>query len=400
MIRAVRRLRDPLGWEWAQQTGLLAAQKARLFHTGLPGYEPTPLRALPALARHLGLSKIWVKDEAGRFGLKAFKALGGSYAIARTLSDRLGAAQCLSLEQLRSGDARLQLGDICLVTATDGNHGAGIAWTAGQLQYPARVYMPRGTARERVRMIESLGAQAVVTPYNYDGTARLAFQAARENSWLLAQDTTFEGYELFPAYCMTGYGTLSLETLEALEQEVERPTHVLIQAGAGTLAASVAGFFAQIWPEAPPRLMVVEADSCNAIQRTAEMNDGMLHSAPGSLETIMAGLSVGEVCTVAWQVLTSCADDFLCLSDDAAADGMRVLGAPMGNDPRIISGESGAAGLGLLWRLMRDEALMGLADQLGLNDNARVLCFNTEGDTDPENYRRVVWEGAYGKARA
>lgn len=366
------------------------AREARDFHRGFEAYAPTPLVSLPALAGHLGLGALWVKDEAGRFGLKAFKVLGGSYAMARALLARAGeGAAPPRLDRLRALP-----GGLTFVTATDGNHGAGIAWTARALGHRAVVYMPRGAAQQRVAFIEGLGARVVVTDCPYDDTARLAWRAAREQGWILAQDTTLPGCSSFPADCMRGYTTMALECLEALAGE--RPSHIVIQAGAGTLAGAVAGFFSQIWPENPPRLIVVEAEGCQAIQATAAASDGRLRAAPGSLNTIMAGLSVGEVCQVAWEVLRRCADAFAAIGDREAADGMRVLGAPLGQDGRIVAGESGAAGLGFLYALMTSAAHAPLREALGLGEGSRVLCFNTEGDTDAAHYRRVVWEGAHG----
>lgn len=372
------------------------AQRARRFHLSLQDYAPTPLQPLDQLACHLGISKLWVKDESGRFGLKAFKALGGSYAIARTLMDRLQEPEeYMTVDYLRSEAVRRRLGDLTFITTTDGNHGASIAWTARLLDYPAVVYMPRGTAPERVHRIENLGAQVIVTDMGYDDTVRLSFAEAERNGWLAAQDTTASGYEQFPFYCMQGYTTMALEALEALEATGQKPTHVFVQAGAGTLTGAITAFFAQAYPDNPPLLAVIEAESYNALQRTAEAADGHNRAAPGSNDTIMAGLSVGEVCTVAWDALRCSATCYAAVDNPTAATGMRVLGAPLLGDPRVISGESGAVGVGLLYAALADPKQTELRKKLKLNRDSRVLCFSTEGDTDPQGYRRVVWEGAF-----
>ena len=161
------------------------AEKARRFHSGLPGYAPTPLVSLDGLAHSLGVSKIWIKDESKRFGLNAFKALGGSYAMARCLSEKLGKPlEEMSFEELCAPAARRALGDITFVTATDGNHGRGVAWAARLLGQKAVVYMPKGSAAERLENIRAQGAQAEITEYNYDDAVRLANRMAEEHGWI------------------------------------------------------------------------------------------------------------------------------------------------------------------------------------------------------------------------
>ena len=170
------------------------AEKARRFHSGLPGYAPTPLVSLDGLAHSLGVSKIWIKDESKRFGLNAFKALGGSYAMARCLSEKLGKPlEEMSFEELCAPAARRALGDITFVTATDGNHGRGVAWAARLLGQKAVVYMPKGSAAERLENIRAQGAQAEITEYNYDDAVRLANRMAEEHGWILIQDTAWPG---------------------------------------------------------------------------------------------------------------------------------------------------------------------------------------------------------------
>ena len=177
------------------------AEKARRFHSGLPGYAPTPLVSLDGLAHSLGVSKIWIKDESKRFGLNAFKALGGSYAMARCLSEKLGKPlEEMSFEELCAPAARRALGDITFVTATDGNHGRGVAWAARLLGQKAVVYMPKGSAAERLENIRAQGAQAEITEYNYDDAVRLANRMAEEHGWILIQDTAWPGYEEIPAH--------------------------------------------------------------------------------------------------------------------------------------------------------------------------------------------------------
>ncbi|MBQ8129861.1 MAG: diaminopropionate ammonia-lyase [Clostridia bacterium] len=375
--------------------GADCARQVRAFHETVPGYAMTPLTALPALAEELGLRAFYVKDESRRFGLNAFKGLGGSYAVARILSARLGAADaCLPYERLREKCKGVPQ-PLTFVTATDGNHGRGVAWAARIMGQRAVVYLPAGSADERVQNIRRQGAQAFVTEWGYDETVRYAVRQAEENGWILVQDTALAGYEEIPRLIMQGYTTMALEIGEQLEQP---PSHLFLQAGVGSMAGAVAAFFSGRYGAACPRIVVVEPDGADCFYRTAAADDGALHAAQEPLHSIMAGLCCGEVCPPAWQILSKTADAFVAMPDSAAALGMRVLAAPLPGDPAIVSGESGAAGAGLAVSLMRRKELAALRDRLGLGRDSRVLCISTEGATDRENYRRIVWDGAYGTA--
>ena len=351
--------------------GMAVAERAQAFHRTLPGYAPTPLISLDNLAGHLGLGGILVKDESKRFGLNAFKALGGSYAMS-----------------MYAGDG----GKKTFVTATDGNHGRGVAWSARQMGHRAVVYMPAGSARERLENIRREGAQAEITHMGYDDTVRYAARRAQEEGWILLQDTSWPGYEAAPRRIMQGYTTMGAEILPQLGGR--RPTHVFLQAGVGAMAGAMAGFFADVYGKDRPRIAVVEPHGANCLFLTAEAGDGRLHACPPPLESIMAGLCCGEVCGVAWEVLRDCADHAISIPDWAAANGMRALGNPLPGDAPITAGESGAATTGALLTLMTRPEGRPLARRLGLDEHALVLLINTEGDTDRENYRNIVWRGA------
>ena len=372
----------------AQQAGI-----CRDFHKSFPMYAPTPLAHLPETAQRLGLGDMYVKDESYRFGLNAFKALGGSYAIGKYLAQRLGVENA-TYDTLVSPTCKQQLGDITFVTATDGNHGRGVAWTANLLRQKSVVYMPKGSAQERLDNIRAEGADANITDMNYDDAVRLASRHADEFGWVLVQDTAWENYEDIPTWIMQGYGTMGLE---AYEQLPEKPTHIFLQAGVGSMAGSMAGLFASIYGEARPIITVVEPNKADCIFRTAEANDGDLHFVTGDMDTIMAGLACGEPCSIGWNVLANCADHFISCPDYAAAQGMRLLGNPVGQDDRVISGESGAACVGCVAEIMTNPTLASIKKTLGLDETSRVLFFSTEGDTDRENYRAIVWDGKYCK---
>ncbi len=372
-----------------------AAKTARRFHESIPGYAVTPLAELPELSKRLGVAGIYVKDESKRFGLNAFKGLGGSYCIGRYIGERLGIApEELSYERITGDEVKEQLGTITFVTATDGNHGRGIAWTAQMLGQKAVVFMPKGSSQERLEHIRHLGAQASITDWNYDRTVEYAAECEKTHGWVLVQDTAWEGYETIPGWIMEGYTTMAAEAVEQLGQI--KPTHVFLQAGVGAMSGAVAGFLADYYQgEEQPAVIIVEPDQADCVFRTARADDGKLHTVDGDLSTIMAGLACGVPCTTGWEHLSRCADYFASIPDAMAAKGMRVLGNPVGEDPRIVSGESGASAFGYFCQLMERDDLKEMREKMGLSKESRVLFFSTEGDTDRENYRRIVWDGAY-----
>ncbi len=366
------------------------AKKARAFHRSFPEYRETPLVELGALAKELGVRSIHVKDESFRFGLNAFKVLGGSYAIGSYIAEKLGVdIIALPYEKMIGPEVREKLGQITFVTATDGNHGRGVAWTANRLRQKSVVYMPKGTVEERLNNILALGADASITELNYDDAVRLAGENASRNGWVLVQDTSGEGYEKIPGWIMEGYTTMADEAAEQLKEV--KPTHIFLQAGVGSMAGAVCGYFASLYGDAErPVIIIVEPDQADCIFRTAGANDGQLHYVTGEMNSMMAGLCCGEPCPIAWDVLRDHADHFVSMPDYVSAEGMRILGNPLPGDPAVVSGESGAAGLGLAVEVLRSPKLKELKEAFGLNRDSRILCFSTEGDTDRENYRRIM----------
>lgn len=280
------------------------AQTARAFLQSFPEYAPTPLVALPALAAFLGLGRLFVKDESVRFGLKAFKALGSAYAVGRLLGRRLGVPLAeLSRERLCCPAAREKLGDMTFVTATDGNHGRGLAWTARRLGQRAVVYLPAGSDPARAEAVRAEGAHCEITELSYDEAVRYAAAQARETGGVLVQDTAWPGYEEIPCWIMQGYLTLALEAHEQMRAlGVDCPTHLLLQAGVGSLAGAVLGYFANAC--APlPRALVAEPRDAACIFTSLRAGDGRPHAVSGAMKTMMAGLACGEPCSLGWEVL-------------------------------------------------------------------------------------------------
>ncbi|HBD62915.1 MAG TPA: diaminopropionate ammonia-lyase [Clostridiales bacterium] len=372
------------------------AKKVLKFHSSFGQYAETPLVELKELAKYLGLKDLFVKDESHRFGLNAFKVLGGSFTIGQYIANKLGKnIEELPYKTLISDEIKKELGEITFITATDGNHGRGIAWTAEQLKQKAIVYMPKGSAQERVDKIRAHGAFCEVTEMNYDDTVRFCNDLAEKNGYVMVQDTSWEGYEDLPRWIMQGYMTMAYEAYLKLKEQNKKPTHIFLQAGVGSLASAVTGFFSSIYPDDKPLITIVEPDKAACLYKTAKADDGKLHPVTGEMNTIMAGLACGEPVTIGWGVLHANCENFLSVPDATAAHGMRVLGNPLKGDERIISGESGAATAGVVSQVMKLEELKEMKKKLKLDENSVVLCFSTEGDTYFDHYRDVVWNGLY-----
>ncbi|MDY6519462.1 diaminopropionate ammonia-lyase [Clostridioides difficile] len=371
--------------------------KVRNFHKSFPQYKETPLANLEGLAKKLGVAGVYVKDESYRFGLNAFKVLGGSYSMGRYLAQRLDTdISELGYDKLTSKEIKEKLGEITFFTATDGNHGRGVAWTANKLGQKSVVLMPKGSSEFRLNKIKGEGADASITDLNYDDAVRLANDYAEaDDHGVMVQDTAWDGYEEIPAWIMQGYGTMAQEAIEQLkEYGVDRPTHVFVQAGVGSLAGAVQGYVASIYDECPITV-VVEADETDCYYKSAEAGDGKPRFVGGDMPTIMAGLACGEPNTIGFEVLKNHAAAFVSAPDWVSAKGMRTLGNPLNGDEKVISGESGAVTTGLLVAAMEREDLADLRKDLKLDENSRILLISTEGDTDPDKYRSIVWDGEY-----
>ncbi len=365
-------------------------QKVYNYHQSLPGYQMTPLESLDQLAGHLQIDKLWVKNEAGRFDLNAFKGLGASYAVAAYFAERLNLdLENLSFEELNHEISRAD--KVTLATATDGNHGKSLAWAARLFNQDAVVYMPKGSSPERLKAIRSEGARAEMTELNYDATVKLIAEEAEEEGWVVIQDTAWEGYEKIPLWIMQGYSTLVSEIRGQLAEELETVTHVILQAGVGSFAAAVLSSLLSELPDKEVQFIIVESDQADPFFQSAHRKDGQAVSVEGDLATIMAGLACGKASSTAWEVLKEKADFFASCSDEVSARGMRVLGNPLMGDSAIRAGESGAVPAGFLYEVIQNPHYQDLKTSLSLGKHARVLVINTEGDTDPENYRKIVW---------
>ena len=355
-------------------------KKANEFHRSFPQYSVTPLQNLSSLAKYLGVKNIFCKDESYRFGLNAFKVLGGSYAMGRYIAKELGRdISELPYNVLSSDKLREEFGQATFFTATDGNHGRGVAWAANRLGQKAVVRMPKGTTKTRFDNIAKEGATVTIEEVNYDDCVRMAAaEAAKTEHGIIVQDTAWDGYEEIPSWIMQGYGTLVLEADQQLkEMGVER-------------------YFAHKYKDNPPVMAVCEASAADCLYRSAVAKTGNLVNVTGDLQTIMAGLACGEGNTIGWDILKNHVDVFASCPDWMSAKATRIYANPLGDDPRVVSGESGSVPLGFCFTALHDEDAKDLKEALKLDENSVVLVISTEGDTDPVRYREIVWDGLYG----
>lgn len=326
------------------------------------GYCATPLLRLDGLARNLGLDAIVIKDESARFGLKSFKALGGAYAV-EWLASRHGLP-------------------LTVVTATDGNHGRSVAWGAMRAGAAAKVLVHPGVSRPRREAIAAYGAEIIEVPGTYDDSVAAARSLADAHGWHLVADTAMDEADPVPALVMQGYTVLAREILG--QWRGAAPTHVFLQVGVGGLAAAVAAELGRAWGAAH-RCVAVEPEKADCLYRS--LRAGAPRPAGGDLDTVMAGLSCGDVSLPAWTVLKTAVTDAMTIPDDRAIEAMRQLAFPHAGDPAIEAGESGGAGLAGLLHCCADHRLRAA---LSLDSRSRILLVNSEGATDPALFEALL----------
>jgi len=347
--------------------------------TSWPGYVATQLRSLDEIAAAAGIALLNYKDESTRFGLGSFKALGGAYAVLNylsgVLSQQLG--RTVTMAEIRSGALAEEAAKITVATATDGNHGRSVAWGARQAGCRCRIYIHREVSKGREQAMAAYGAEVIRIDGDYDESVRLAAKESADNGWQVISDTSYEGYLDVPRQVMAGYTIMVSEILESMEKP---PTHVIIQAGVGGLAAAMCAAFWSALGVNRPRFIITESD------RAACIIESMRNQKPSHVEiteeTIMAGLSCGEISLIAWEILSRGACAALTLGDEAVAPAMRLMARD-----GIEAGECAVPGIITLLALAKDK---NLRDALELNENSSVLVFGCEGATDPELYASII----------
>ncbi len=360
-------------------------------HSSLPAYQPTPLRVLSQRAKSLGIGNLFVKDEGHRFDLKAFKALGASYAIYRYIKDVFAkeGREVAPPEEFYRRPELIPEKRFTFCTATDGNHGRGVAWVARLLRQNAVIYLPKDTVVDRIQAIVDEGAQVNVISGHYDDAVNRVREDAARNGWTMISDTSWAGYTKIPQWIMAGYLTLFREIHHA-EDQAPHIDFAFVQAGVGALAAAAAWYYNIEYTANPVRIVSVEPTQAACMLESIKSPDGQPRTATGDFDTIMAGLNCGTPSPVAWPHVKHGFDAFMTITDEHGLNAMRAYYNPDRDDPRLTSGESGAAGLAALTALCESPQLKEGRAVLGLDQHSRVLLLNTEADTDTEAFRRLV----------
>jgi diaminopropionate ammonia-lyase len=364
--------------------GSSAVPAVRRFLTYRKAQHPTPLVRLRHLAVELGVAELLIKDESTRLGLGSFKALGGSFAVLNLVLEQAGneLGRPVDFADLDSPAVRAIAKKMTFGCATDGNHGRSVAAGASMVGAPAVIFVHEGVSEQRIAAIAKFGARIIRVAGNYDDAVAEAARVCAANNWTIVSDTSWPGYDRIPSLVMQGYTVMVDEALSAIGPP---PTHVLIQAGVGGLAAAVAGHLAAVLGNRRPKFIVVEPERAACVLKSVQAGRPIRieHEEP----TVMAMLECYEPSLVAWRVLQRCADAFMTVDEQDAVDAMRALANPKGGDQAIVAGESGGAGLAGLTRVCRDA---NLRETLDLGPASRVLLINTEGATDPDRYGSLI----------
>jgi len=348
------------------------------------GYKPTPLHELKELAKTSKVAKIFYKDESHRFTLKSFKALGGAYAVANLLIDELSKKDITATSQdLFNKTYESITKDITVSCATDGNHGKSVAWATQMFGCKCEIFIHSHVSSAREREIQKYGAKVNRIEGNYDDSVNIAAKVAKEKAYFTVSDTSYEGYLSVPKDVMQGYTIMVDETINQMQ---EKPTHVFLQGGVGGMAAAVISFFHETYGKDAPIFVIVEPQNAACLLESARNNTPTI--VHGDLDTVMAGLSCGEISLLAWDIIKNTVQNFLSISDKDVGNCMQYLSKQ--NSP-IVAGESAVGGLVGFISAQKDEKLRtGLA----LDEDSKILFYGTEGDTDEDAYKRLVGKSA------
>jgi diaminopropionate ammonia-lyase len=311
-----------------------------------PAHAVTPLVRSPDLARRAGVAELMIKDERQRMGLGSFKALGAAYAIAHE------AAQA-------GGDLSTSLAGRTYVTASAGNHGLSVAAGARVFGAKAVVYLSEAVPQSFADRLEGRGARVVRSGKDYEASMAAAEEAATQHGWTLLSDSSWQGYMDLPFRVMEGYRQMAVEIVD---QMPEAPTHVLLQAGVGGLAAAIAAELRLYWG-AGPQIAVVEPDAAPALFESVRAGHPVTTTGPVST---MGRLDCKTPSLLALADLAVDADRFVTLSEDEAGAGAAALA-----EAGYRTTPSGGAGFAAL-----------LAGIDGVGPDARVLCIVSEGGAD------------------
>ena len=325
------------------------------------GYSPTPLISLNKLSKELNLNNIFYKDENKRFNLKSFKALGGAYAV----------------EKVTKGNK-----DIVVATATAGNHGRSVAWGARRLGLKCKIFISEFVSDARGQAMADLGADVVKVKGNYEKSLIECIKQSTENNWQIVQDVAWKDYMVVPKYTMAGYTVMMKEIINQIKNE--KITHIILQAGVGGMAGAMVAGIAR-YLENVPVTIVVEPDSAACVMES--IKTGKIEKIDIQRESLMGGMSCGEVSLVPWEILKNSVKHCISLPDDDIAKTMKLLGNSTFSDEKIIAGENSAPGIISLIASCEDQ---NIKQKLELNQNSNVLVIGCEGDTDKEMYQKLI----------
>jgi len=351
-------------------TRIFKSEDIYRFHRKLRCFSPTPLISLPKMAKSLGVKELYIKDESKRLRINTFKSLGASYAIFKIMEKR-------------------RREKLTFIAATDGNHGCSVAWSARSARQKAVIFVPKNTVKSRIKNIKKYRGEVIVVDGDYDQAVATAREESKKQGYVLVQDSSWEGYTEIPKYIAAGYKTMMTE----MEDQLHPPKSPLIdfvflQCGNGTWASSVIAYYRIKYPRKMPTFISVEPAECDSLLESFKQKK--LTKTKKSQETLMAGLNCGTPSLLAWNILKDGIDVFLSIPDKYAIKAMQNLYFPFKNEKQIFAGESGAAGLGGLIALSVDPDLEELKEKIGLDDESRILVFNTEGVTDPELFDDMI----------
>ena len=328
------------------------------------GYSPTPLIDLNKLNNELGFKNIYYKDEDKRFELKSFKALGGAFAVNKIADEK---------------------GDITVATATAGNHGRSVAWGAQRLGLKCKIFISEFVSETRAEAMRNLNADIIRVKGNYDASLKECIKQSNLNNWEIVQDVSWEGYKEVPKLIMAGYTIMIKEIIDQINND--KITHVFLQAGVGGMAAAMIAGFAK-FTDNIPKFIIVEPKNANCVFKSVENNK------PTSIniieETIMGGMSCGDVSTVAWEILKNSTNNCLTITDDAISTTVALLSEAKLSDERIVAGECAVPGIIALIGLSKNKEYL---NKLSLNSNSKILLFGCEGLTDAEMYKKLLDDG-------
>ena len=324
-------------------------------------YVPTPLLLLDKLSTELKLKRIFYKDESKRFHLKSFKALGGSYAV----------------EKITKGNK-----EIVISTATAGNHGRSVAWGSKKLGLKCKIFISEYVSEARAEAMRDFGADVIRVKGNYEDSLNECIKQSNQNNWQIVQDVAWKNYMLVPKLTMAGYSVMMKEISEQINNQ--KISHIILQAGVGGMAAAMVAGLARYLNHVP-QIIIVEPDSAACV--LASINTGKVEKISIEKESIMGGMSCGEVSLVPWQILKKSVNYCVTVSDDYISKTIKYLANCELSYEKIIGGECSTPGIISLIGLCNDAKIR---KKINLNEDSNVLLFGCEGDTDEELYQKLL----------